>query len=517
MKEPTPVKLSSCKSYQKILKCTVYLDIHSTFPGVVDPADVSEQLESDTSTLELIQTVPPEGEILATVEEGTRDFVFPGPRLTASEEAPERQILMRKSSSFPGIAPMVEFATTAVIEEMDAAESQPATPLCGLHPERSSPARPRRSPRKKTTMSPSLRSISQPSSPATLRRTQGDPGKRSPSNRAKEKDKTGDSVVSTESPGTSPLPAPTKPVSPRRRRQGSQRTRPGRGQLRGPPPRAEASPRYQQPTVASVSRALSPYTHRRMCELSEDAQARLAHLQLGPHHFRKQTLSQPPFQVPFHSDVSFSESPSYQPVSPTRDSVLHRFGSARYTADHPVIALDSSLLGSYRPELAESQSGSTATGLSPEAQRSCRGEKGQTGTPVEKAWSIPGPSSSRSPPPLGHSSIQERLHCSPSGPSQWEQIHSRVQRILQTHGASPKRLTEEEKEERQERSGDFCGGADCGPPAPRDSDSPGGWAGGIYGSKQGSRDGFPRPHRLAFEESLGKIYQSMYQKATHDD
>ncbi|XP_056459596.1 spermatogenesis-associated protein 6 [Gadus chalcogrammus] len=563
MKEPTPVKLSSCKSYQKILKCTVYLDIHSitcpgalltrsediylsvcvmgqyrkthcmpaifpllfnhkmvfvrTFPGVVDPADVSEQLESDTSTLELIQMVPPEGEILATVEEGTRDFVFPGPRLTASEEAPERQILMRKSSSFPGIAPMVEFATTAVIEEMDGADSQPATPLCGLHPERSSPARPRRSPRKKTTMSPSLRSMSQPSSPATLRRTQGDPGKRSPSNRAKEKEKTGDSLVSTESPGTSPLPAPTKPVSPRRRRRGSQRTRPGRGQLRGPP-RAEASPRYQQPTVASVSRALSPYTHRRMCELSEDAQARLAHLQLGPHHFRKQTLSQPPFQVPFHSDVSFSESPSYQPVSPTRDSVLHRFGSARYTADHPVIALDSSLLGSYRPELAKSQSGSTATGLSPEAQRSCRGEKGRTGTPVEKAWSIPGPSSSRSPPPLGHSSIQERLHCSPSGPSQWEQIHSRVQRILQTHGASPKRLTEEEeKEERQERSGGFCGGADCGPPVPENSDSPGGWAGGLYGSKQGSRDVFPRPHRLAFEESLGKIYQSMYLKATQDD
>uniref|UniRef100_A0A8C5D1R3 Uncharacterized protein n=1 Tax=Gadus morhua TaxID=8049 RepID=A0A8C5D1R3_GADMO len=78
---------------------------------------------------------------------------------------------------------------------------------------------------------------------------------------------------------------------------GKSLTRPGRGQLRGPPPRAEASPRYQQPTVASVSRALSPYTHRRMCELSEDAQARLAHLQLGPHHFRKQTLSQPPFQV----------------------------------------------------------------------------------------------------------------------------------------------------------------------------------------------------------------------------
>lgn len=54
---------------------------------------------------------------------------------------------------------------------------------------------------------------------------------------------------------------------------------------------------YQQPTVSSRTRALSPYTHRKMCQLSEDARQRLSHLQLGPHHFRKETDSQPPFLV----------------------------------------------------------------------------------------------------------------------------------------------------------------------------------------------------------------------------
>uniref|UniRef100_A0A3Q1GL98 Uncharacterized protein n=1 Tax=Acanthochromis polyacanthus TaxID=80966 RepID=A0A3Q1GL98_9TELE len=54
---------------------------------------------------------------------------------------------------------------------------------------------------------------------------------------------------------------------------------------------------YQQPTVSSRTRALSPYTHRKMCQLSEDARQRLHHLHLGPHRFRKETESQPPFLV----------------------------------------------------------------------------------------------------------------------------------------------------------------------------------------------------------------------------
>uniref|UniRef100_A0A3B4BD84 Uncharacterized protein n=1 Tax=Periophthalmus magnuspinnatus TaxID=409849 RepID=A0A3B4BD84_9GOBI len=54
---------------------------------------------------------------------------------------------------------------------------------------------------------------------------------------------------------------------------------------------------YLEPTVSSRARALSPYTHRRMCQLSEEARQRLSHLQLGPHLFKKTSSNPPPFSV----------------------------------------------------------------------------------------------------------------------------------------------------------------------------------------------------------------------------
>lgn len=40
-----------------------------------------------------------EGEVLATMEESSRDFLYPGPRW--SSRVAEREILMKRSSSFP--------------------------------------------------------------------------------------------------------------------------------------------------------------------------------------------------------------------------------------------------------------------------------------------------------------------------------------------------------------------------------------------------------------------------------
>lgn len=41
------------------------------------------------------------GEILATYEENTRDFLFPDPKLTCGHHGLDREILMKRSSSFP--------------------------------------------------------------------------------------------------------------------------------------------------------------------------------------------------------------------------------------------------------------------------------------------------------------------------------------------------------------------------------------------------------------------------------
>lgn len=80
---------------------------------------------------------------------------------------------------------------------------------------------------------------------------------------------------------------PSPACSPGKPRKEEGRAGEGAGQCRG----------YQQPTVSSRTRALSPYTHRKMCQLSEEARQRLAHLQLGPHHFKKETAPQRPFLV----------------------------------------------------------------------------------------------------------------------------------------------------------------------------------------------------------------------------
>lgn len=40
------------------------------------------------------------GEILATYEENTRDFLFPDPKLTCRQHGADREILMKRSSYF---------------------------------------------------------------------------------------------------------------------------------------------------------------------------------------------------------------------------------------------------------------------------------------------------------------------------------------------------------------------------------------------------------------------------------
>ncbi|XP_062280264.1 spermatogenesis-associated protein 6 [Scomber scombrus] len=351
-----------------------------TFSGVVDPADVADLLEADTTSFELIQLVPPEGEILAKMEESNRDFLYPGPRLSFREGAAEREILMKRSPSFPGISPKVEFATTSVIEESDGRDS-PATSHVSCQ------------------------------SPSSVHLSRIDHGNLVSSKDEKERLNVEATITNSAQSSTSRRSPPSSPSghSPQKNK-----TRRKNTALR-----VSVDSGYQQPTVSSRTRALSPYTHRKMCQLSEDARQRLSHLQLGPHHFRKETESQPPFLVSRCSSVSGMGNPSSSP----QDCSMHR-RTLSFSADHT----DSSLLESYRPRTARAD-------LSPGTVFRNEARNRNPVKATASAQSTLTVLKSRSPPILDQS-LRERLQRSQPSPSYREQIHSRVQRILQTHRAS---------------------------------------------------------------------------------
>ncbi|XP_024909849.1 spermatogenesis-associated protein 6 isoform X2 [Cynoglossus semilaevis] len=355
------------------------------FPGAVDPGDVADLLKDDTTSLELIQVVPPEGEILATVHESSRDFLYPSP----SPSSGGREILMKKSSSFSGISPKVEFAVTSVIEESDRTESSAALSSCSLSPV-------------KSPLTPSKKSSSKRSTPS--RHYSGaDDGKSFSFNLDQEKLKK--NCIKNTALSQSSRHFPASPV-------------PGHLHQKDKTEKKDGKSGYQQPTVSSRTRALSPYTHRKMCQLSEDARQRLSHLQLGPHYFTKETESHPPFLVSRCSGASFMET-WWSPHS----------GSIHDPSLSFTDQTDSSLLGSYRPKVTSVKSDFVKVTSSAETQsRQTQSSEKDTDSVLLRAV----PNSRRT---FDYSSQSQRdsLWTSLPSPSHWEEIHSRVQRILQTH------------------------------------------------------------------------------------
>ncbi|KAL2090084.1 hypothetical protein ACEWY4_014772 [Coilia grayii] len=403
-----------------------------SFSHVVDPSDVADLLECDSTFFELIQLVPAEGEILATLEENTRDFLYPGPCVFPKAPCSQRELLMKKSITFPGISPKVEFSTITTIEECEVRERRAArSPNSGISP---------------------IKSAGMRKSPGAARET-------------------------------------------------------GAGS-------AVASSGYDRPTVASLTRAPSPYTHRRMCQLSEDASQRLRHLQLGPHAFRKETCRQPPFVVPHTLSTSVPESSSCSPslsLSKWR-SVLS--GSTNSAADASHLSCRRSSPAKVQVCKAHKASPSPVATSS----RRCGNSPVRRG-PVAAAHSTPVPT--RSPqatqsPVLNRSSLRERFKSDPSSPCRWEEIHRRVEKVLRNRSARCQLTFDEDEDEDADVDASVASrrgtalSCDRRPPPNSSAEETSVHLdnGHYWSSKAAVYTG--KPHRAVFEESLGRIYKNLY-------
>ncbi|XP_013915985.1 PREDICTED: spermatogenesis-associated protein 6 [Thamnophis sirtalis] len=420
------------------------LMFEKVYTDVVDPGELVELFETDTSVVQLIQTVPPVGEILSRYEDNTRDFLFPAPKFTHQPRNSVREVLMKKAYEFTGIAPKLKFHTTCVISEslLSSAKVQ------------------------------------------------------------KQKQDNLDGLFHSSTEGIRQIKSSKKNTA------SSERNRP-----------CLATKSYEQPTIASLSRSPSPYTKRRMCELLQISQ-RLAHLDLGPFDFRKET-DRPPFVIRHVEELT--PSPDVHTWCRSKDNNKE---GAPY---------DPSLLGSYKPKnkiigphhekyfdyFPDAYEKHFLTKMSSRQIYSNRLLMHSAPASLPKFFSTP---------MLDRSSLRERYYTGWSTPINGDEIHKRVKNILRTHSARQKLTFDETSLSKEESAktrdstrtfdfrkrdfshtdslnSNFQNSSFSQPNVMVHLDNDEYWTSQVSEYKN-------KPHRAIFEESLGKIYRNMYRKAS---
>ncbi|CAB1324411.1 unnamed protein product [Coregonus sp. 'balchen'] len=293
-------------------------------------------------------------------------------------------------------------------------------------------------------------------------------------------------------------PSPARP-SPARRRPVSRAVGSPRQTLKGKDLSLTGpSSGYEQPTVASQARAPSPYTHRRMCQLSEEARQRLSYLQLGPYRFKKETEPQIPFVVSSTLSASMIETPS-------RLSSKRSLPHSRSTS----FAADNSGGRHWLSEESEIPREVFQTGL---FQNHSQDGSVSPGCPVlyPSVW----PEESLAQPHLAQRA-DLMFHSSASSPS--KEIHSRVQKILHTHATDRKLHFDKDGCSAKRGPQLSCEDSLCDSQAFQDRDTPGETSvhldNGTFWSSQVARY-TGKHHRAVFEDSLGLIYKNLYRRAS---
>ncbi|XP_003891902.2 spermatogenesis-associated protein 6 isoform X2 [Macaca nemestrina] len=259
---------------------------------------------------------------------------------------------------------------------------------------------------------------------------------------------------------------------------------------------------YEQPTISSKSHSPSPYTKRRMCELSEDTRRRLAHLNLGPYEFKKET-DKPPFVIR-HVD----------PPSPRADTLFGSSGRDCERDGWSRVHNDHSHLGCCRPKdykVIRTPHGRDFDDslekceeyLSP---RSC--SKPQHSARTLLVHSAPSTMPKHSPSPvLNRASLRERFHSDWCSPSNCDEIHDRDER--------DQRDLEKDDELELKRSLLYRDSAYDSDPEYSSCQQPRGTFhlddGEYWSNRAASYKG--KSHRPIFENSMDKMYRNLYKKA----
>lgn len=89
------------------------------FYTAYEPSQVADSLECLNVRIELIQLsdLYEDGRLLAWYESSARNFLYPYPSYSPSYGTHDREVLMDRTMSFPGISPRLEFSTKTVIQQ----------------------------------------------------------------------------------------------------------------------------------------------------------------------------------------------------------------------------------------------------------------------------------------------------------------------------------------------------------------------------------------------------------------
>uniref|UniRef100_A0A7N4P5A8 Spermatosis associated 6 n=1 Tax=Sarcophilus harrisii TaxID=9305 RepID=A0A7N4P5A8_SARHA len=438
-------------------------------PGAGDPLH-------DTAVFELIQLVLPVGETLSIYEENTRDFMFPGPKQMSGHHDSNRQVMMQRISGIRGGTWCLQemyFSSGGKLENW----WDGLTPLHqGLAPKMEF-----------STTSVITECL------ISSRKCRGLQAQEKPSYHAN----------------------PLERSHGRMQVRGS--TRSSKKKSRSPERhKYYSNPRnYEQPTISSKSHSPSPYTKRRMCELSEDTRRRLAHLNLGPYEFKKET-DKPPFVIR-HAD----------PPSPKPEILLgpnvrepSREGWCKLHNDH-------THPGSYRSKDYKISNPSHGRDREDSLER-CEEYVTRQSRPhhtdrILLVHSAPSSMQKRSPSPvLNQSTLRERYHSDWCSPANSDEIHERVKNVLKSHGAHQRCLyvsdeTDQEKDEELDLKRSFSYKDSVCDSDPEYSsvyrphplvhlDN-----GEYWSNRAAAYKG--KSHRGNFENSMDKIYRNLYRKA----